>query len=222
MLHCLTFTGIDTQTDPGRIRSIHQQHPRTEFGILVSGHSGEHNRYPPIDVVRTWAASHGGEIPLALHLCGPWARFALSAELDDGLLGLCDGFGRVQINSGGTDYAAVNSFAEAVSARQVILQRRGPVDHATGSGELHPKIVFLHDRSGGRGVSSVGSWDRPPAEHLTTGYAGGLGPDNIAQAVSFANRHPAHRIWLDMESRVRDSDDWLDTDLIAEVCSAAF
>lgn len=50
------------------------------------------------------------------------------------------------------------------------------------------------------------------------GYAGGLGPANIAAALDFAARFDGQRLWLDMETGVRDRDDWLDLDAVEAVC----
>ena len=50
------------------------------------------------------------------------------------------------------------------------------------------------------------------------GYAGGIGPNNIDQALTFANQHPDAPIWIDMERNVRTSDNWFDLDKVRAVC----
>jgi hypothetical protein len=69
-----------------------------------------------------------------------------------------------------------------------------------------PKPIYLdvHPGDDGCGVQ----------QHRYHGYAGGLGPDNLAEqiplilAAAAGNEHTAEgRIWIDMETRVRSSDD---------------
>ena len=66
------------------------------------------------------------------------------------------------------------------------------------------------------------SWPRPSDPARRWGYAGGLGPANIGQAVAFVEEFRSLRLWLDMESNVRTSNDWLDLDKVRAVCGAVF
>lgn len=218
MLSGITFTGVDQKTDAGTVRHIHRRYPKTEFAVLA-GNPDNGNRYPGDGAIRALVGFIGGEVPLALHLCGSRARSVFDGSWGDDLLDLCEGYGRVQVNSSNTDHSKANDFAEALGCERVILQRRGPV--SVRRGELHPKIEFLFDRSGGRGAEGMCLWDDPPAGHTRSGYAGGLGAHNIERAVTFAQSVPGH-IWLDMESRIRDADDWMDLEVVASVCEKVF
>lgn len=64
---------------------------------------------------------------------------------------------------------------------------------------------FLFDASGGRG-SEIKTLETPIAEHHT-GYAGGLGPQNLGLILSDLNSflRKDERIWIDTETAVRTS-----------------
>ena len=85
----------------------------------------------------------------------------------------------------------------------------------------HPRIEYLFDESGGRGKR--GDWPDPwpVLPGMRCGYAGGLGPDNVDEALEFVERHPDARIWLDMESGVR-TNDWMDLEKVEAVCQKAW
>ena len=70
---------------------------------------------------------------------------------------------------------------------------------------LCANLDLLADGSGGRGIRGFGSWP-PPREGRLSGYAGGIGPANIGQALDFAAQRPERRIWLDMETGIRTAD----------------
>lgn len=64
-------------------------------------------------------------------------------------------------------------------------------------------LPFLFDRSAGHGSESR-VWPEPPDGRLV-GYAGGLGPHNVARyAGKLAETRPFARFWLDMESGIRE------------------
>ena len=115
------------------------------------------------------------------------------------------------------------AFAEDVSCNKVILQHR----HSWTDVPLeHDKVEYLFDRSGGRGESSFHLWPAPP-EKLTYefsderfGYAGGIGPTTIERACVFLRRYPKHRMWIDMEGRVRKNG-WFDLDAVETVLAAS-
>lgn len=71
----------------------------------------------------------------------------------------------------------------------------------------------------------AGSYPSPPAS-LAVGFAGGLGPTNLAEQVSAMRRAAAARgeaVWIDMESSLRDVDargtDTFDLDRCADCVS---
>jgi hypothetical protein len=67
-------------------------------------------------------------------------------------------------------------------------------------------VAILFDRSHGTGVLS-GTWPAP-YRTIATGYAGGLGPDNLQEQLDRINRVvPVNvPIWVDMETKLRSPD----------------
>ena len=227
-LEILTFTGLDSRVDLNTIWDISERYPRVEFGVLVGSRSGRDNRYPSLEEVSWWGTlgKKSGKA-LALHLCGRFARAAVDQQKEsDGditkndVLGLCSGFRRVQINIGKFESQAVADFAERVDSENVILQKRESFE--VGQSLIDPKVEYLFDVSGGRGVGSFDFWEPPALGEGRSGYAGGLNLANINQALEFVNSIPHHRVWLDMESGVRTVNDWLDTNQVKAICQTTF
>lgn len=205
-----TFTGADDQTSIAEMKALAADHP-VEFGILFSRSREGDVRYPTQDWMK---GLDGSGLNLAAHVCGVWASQIVEtgrSDIDDRLLA----FGRIQVNTAQPidremmiDWAGRLSHA-AGRTIPIILQSRGafPDD---------PAFHWLEDRSGGRGVAP-GSWPAPPSDlSVTFGYAGGLGPDNVAEVLG-SLPHSAG-VWIDMESRVRDAEDRFDLKLCAKVC----
>ena len=226
MLELITFTGIDARTDPGELAEIAGGYPRAEFAVLAGTHSGQDDpRFPPLRV----ATDLRDRMPrTALHLCGSYARDAAGPGRVTGkLLDVCDGFGRIQVNILGAaeiprtnwvDLDALAEFAEWAPTSSVILQHRGPWDSVP---LVHPRLEYLQDTSGGRGLESIRDWPPPPGGTVRVGYAGGLGPGNIRSALEFTDRHQDARTWLDMQAGIR-TDNWLDLHAVREVCRHAW
>ena len=235
MLEILTFTGVDAKTDLDRLVEIAEKYPRVEFGILVGSQSSEddHGIFPPLRLVRLFRRiSEWPEIKAAIHLCGRWSREVMSAYGPPGATyALCKGFGRVQINLHG-DYfnprdvdvrsRAVERFADNLADGdrdvRVILQHRAPWSKVPVE---HPRVEYLFDRSAGAGRAAFDEWPEPESAETRYGYAGGIGPDTIGEAMAFVNRWPAVSMWLDMEGRVRTGG-WFDLDKVETVCAQAF
>ena len=233
MLEILTFTGVDARTDLDRAMAIAQHYPRVEFGVLVGSQPGaDLSIFPPADTVKELQAL--GEwrgVKTAIHLCGRWSREVMSADGPPGhTYELCKGFGRVQVNLHGdfldpshidAHAAAVRRFAETLASAnsdiRVILQHRGPWAEVPIK---HPLVEYLFDRSGGAGRAAFHEWPAPVDHETRYGYAGGIGPDTIGQAMAFVNGWPTVSMWLDMEGRVR-TDGLFDLDKVVAVCAEA-
>ena len=86
----------------------------------------------------------------------------------------------------------------------------------------HANIEYLFDRSFGRGRANFSAWPEPVTYQERSGYAGGIRPENIDQALAFVEQHSATKIWLHIESGVRDDDNWLDITKILTICDRAF
>jgi hypothetical protein len=81
------------------------------------------------------------------------------------------------------------------------------------------RLALLVDASGGRGVSPI-SWDRPNTRK-PVGYAGGLGPNNLAKELPRIAAVARDPWWVDMEGKLRDESDWFAVGL-AEKAICAF
>jgi hypothetical protein len=237
MLSHVTFTGWDRHTDPAELAAFCNDYPqeRIEIAVLYSANQDDADRYPQAsqaaEILRVAKASGQRS---AVHVCGRAARQMLgSARVSDGsamvdvpaaaLISLAD---RVQINVP-EDWAfssQSNRFAFIASqalGRPVILQSRDvagwpDVEHF-GPG-VSRMVPFLFDRSAGTGVEMTG-WPDPPPGRLV-GYAGGIGPDNAAELLSRLYEHPGARVWIDMESRIRERDSSVEASRVSVVkCS---
>lgn len=97
--------------------------------------------------------------------------------------------------------------------KEFIFQWDGVNDHLTyASFAAGLKVAALFDTSGGAGQLPL-SWPKPIAA-FPCGYAGGLGPDNVAEQLRSIARVCQQPFWIDMERNVRSFDDQ-DLDLTA-------
>jgi hypothetical protein len=78
--------------------------------------------------------------------------------------------------------------------------------------EQTKRIVPLFDSSDGRGISPE-KWPTPEGWSKEYGYAGGIGPDNVWQALYEIQKAIAQYVrdgyvpfWIDMETKVRSDD----------------
>lgn len=222
----ITFTGIDDRTDLNVAHALAAQYP-VEFGVLFSpSRQGKEPRYPSwatINKILMQAMPSGPRY--AAHLCGDYSRQLLASAatlIDDHLVGH---FHRIQVNTAqrGIDTLAVAQWAAPLGAA-AILQCRDtfPMDE---------NVSWLWDVSGGRGLEPK-AWPAAPelptdpearARARLVGYAGGLGPKNIATMLPAIERAAGTSpYWIDMESGVRDENDWLDLGKCREVCEAVY
>jgi len=195
ILDRVTFTGADDTTDLTELRLLSSQFPFIEWGILVSAQRQYSPRYPG----HAWRehladlARRGEPMKLAVHLQGRWLRALLAgdgAALREGAGPILDVAQRIQFN--------FHSGADVLEGAWAAPVNDGQIDG-----------VALYDSSAGAGVvpaewPKADYWNHPDVPAYS-GYAGGLGPDNlelelprIAAAAGFGTR-----IWIDMESGVR-------------------
>ena len=232
MLDFLTFTGVDRKIRMDDLLSIAKSYGKAhvEFGVLVGSHSGEsdHGIFPPLYVVRALKTlkQYSG-MKITIHLCGRYARMVMQDNgSPDELYDLCNGFSRVQVNLHGDSFnpgrvdvaaQAVKRFADTVGCQQVILQHRGSSWHNIPV--FHEKVEYLFDKSEGGGRAAFEEWPAPSPYLHRTGYAGGIGPETIDQAIDFALAHPDSNLWFDMEGQIRHAG-WLDLGAVETVCEA--
>ena len=211
----VTFTGPDDLVDVDRMIAISGRAP-VEWGILFSRRRQGAGRYPSLGFLPKLGTP---ALRLAAHVCGSYAEeivaTAACLELESVLANSGVRFSRFQINTAlPLDTRLLAAFATRVSGGRAIAQCRDafPDD---------PSVDWLHDVSAGEGIlPSV----RPvPGPDVFAGYAGGLGPDNVAaQVAAIGATHPVgRRFWIDMETKVR-TDDVFDLDKVEAVLDAVY
>lgn len=212
----VTITGADNSIEPSALIALSDQYPFAEWGILASCKSMGKPRFPTIEWIQALQSIGRGHPKMSLHICGQWVR-----ELLLGVrhipLELFDYFECVQLNFHGEklDYSLddfCTVLSETVAKRQVIFQIDGNmgqvlIAEVTGAGCQTFDPVPLFDVSHGAGVLAK-EWPQPFDDHIYHGYAGGLGPDNLAEQIPLiAAAAGDARIWIDMETRVRSNGD---------------
>ncbi len=217
MIETLTITGVDEDTEPGDLLHLARWFPFVELAVLAGTREGE-PRFPRRGWIDDWlgmAAAAG--VQTAVHLCGARSRAARDRNWND-IGRLARRCGRVQVNLPQDERdAAATALADLAwfLKRPVIVQHEGPWETSAAAAQAH--VDLLSDSSGGRGIASFESWPQPRDGRLS-GYAGGIGPETITEALGFTERYPDHRIWLDLESGVR-TDGAFDTSKAIAVCS---
>lgn len=207
-----TLTGVDEHTTLATLGALSQQYPFVEWGVLYSpGRAGTQGRYPSA----TWLAGlasalrRGREVPqFALHLCGDAVHdFLAGGRVTE----LAAAFPRIQLNFRASDIA-LPALVEALRRhpdQMVLTQHNQTNARVAQTLRPAPNHGLLFDASGGRGVLR-GAWPAP-FPGFACGYAGGLGPHNLAQQLpaihAAADGAP---YWIDMESSLRNELDRFD------------
>lgn len=228
----VTITGADDSVNPLDLIRLSEEFPFVEWGILASAsNSIGMSRYPTlawIDVFREAAIANG--VRPSMHLCGRWVRLILMGDIDPIVFQLTNGFARVQLNfkpekaqcDPDAALAALLRIRDASffqSGLQFIFQMDEYgndhlndicLEYVNVYGE--PSNMFgLFDMSGGKGIMPA-EWPQPiyKADEVYDyhGYAGGLGPDNLAEQIPLIGKAAGDcRIWIDMETKVRSGND---------------
>lgn len=240
MIDRVTITGADNSISSTQLAGLSREFPFVEWGILVSKSStGKWPRYP----TEPWigyllAIADKYPMNLSLHLCGRWVRDLLlgTNSIPDFLLAPAitgrASFDRVQLNfHAERSECRPQAFAERLKSigKPFIFQ----LDGANGNKHLDsanewevPHCHGLFDVSGGAGILPS-EWPKPIyldaglddeggciEQHAYHGYAGGLGPENLAEqiplilAAAAGTEHTQEgHIWIDMETRVRSDND---------------
>ena len=204
----VSFAGIDRNTYREELCRIQDEFPIVEFGVLMSRNWFENgNRYmSPSDIERFKGLN------LCAHLCGKLAR-----DFMNGDVGLLDGtypywktmFNRIQVN------VAPYGSSEGIdwSGEQEVYVQCKPNQY--DNYENSRGVGMLIDNSGGRGIDE--EWTVYPTKEKI-GYAGGLNPSNVvAKTSSLMDNDSVGEFWIDMESGVRDEDDWFSIEKVRAV-----
>lgn len=217
-----TLTGIDESVPLDALLEMRRRHPYVEFGVLYSTKQQGIGRYPSLLHIRklALAAAENKGLNLALHVCGS-AVGDLLAERGQ-VTELAQHFPRVQINmiAGAHDLQFVCGLLDRMEHQTVITQHNNTNKGLWRSLSHKANHAVLFDESGGKGLEPE-AWEspldivseKPPfvAHNPTCGYAGGLGPDNIAQHLRLVGKVTHGKpFWIDLESSLRNSADRFD------------
>lgn len=237
MIDRVTITGADDSIDANDLIPLTKEFPFVEWGILASLNNtvsnGGTTRYPsPRWISDIQGLAEIGHLPnLALHINGKWVRSLLQGEITFSI-DLLHCFRRVQLNFHAERSACVpREFAACLKSlnKPFIFQldgERGNTHLDAANSEEVPRLHGLFDVSGGAGVLPA-EWPKPiyldvqPGENgqgverwAYHGYAGGLGPDNLADQIPLILAASAGTqdtsegmIWIDMETHVRSNGD---------------
>ena len=221
ILDRVTLTGADDSVDVKELIPLSRDYPFAEWGILFSGRRLGMPRYPS----RAWLAELERlmwQVPMRLsaHLCGRWVRDLVTGgkfTWKDEHAMEEKHFQRVQLNFHGEFHRRCMAFEQILmtdaplcesssGGRQFILQCDGVNDPAAKDWANIADAVPLFDQSGGAGIVP-GEWPKAwPGVYC--GYAGGLGPDNLAEQLPRIELAAGdERVWIDMERKVRSEDD---------------
>lgn len=185
-----TVTGADEYTDVGMLQKLD-----AEIGLLYTATPEGRNRYPSKEWIESAARNLSS---VAIHICGSTARRELlSGWLDD----LLENAQRVQVN-GNLTIGDCERICAMYPNKTIITQHKP--DNRRLLVVESPNHSLLVDASGGRGISPD-VWQNPGTQK-PAGYAGGLGPDNMAVELRRI-AHVAHGLWwVDMEGKLRVND----------------
>lgn len=188
ILPFITLTGADERTDVSELAKLY-----AEIGFLYTTTPEGRNRYPRWEWIRETSLCMRAA---SLHICGRGARKLLI----EGKLAV-SGFQRLQIN-GMLSADELLHFCAMYPRHTIITQHNSANAHLKDvQADNH---VLLVDNSGGLGISPD-SWI-PPKTSKRVGFAGGLGPDNLAHELRHIQA-ASRRGWsVDMESKLRVDD----------------
>ncbi len=213
MLRLVTITGADDATSIQEMREITNEFPFIEWGILISSHYGQ--RCPSMKWVQALVEERGrpgAKMNLSLHVCGMHLRKLTVGETPFALAldwAYC-GFDRIQLNfhavpQGDVGEQILSGICKASAEwdPEVIFQADGVNEALIRPTARRFRCSYLFDRSHGAGVvpSEWPEFDKA----FPCGWAGGLGPDNLASELVRIQEKacPLTDYWVDMETKVR-------------------
>lgn len=221
----LTITGADDSVDPETLADISREFPFVEWAILVGSNYGS-PRFPSTQWLDAFmATAKVYKMNVALHVCGRWLKSLVCGRMEVPAH-LTDYPQRIQLNFHGQPHNGyLMDFISALTLwqnKKVIFQiddRDGTQWFARVNGH-HPNVnTFpLFDMSHGAGVLPE-KWPMSYPTMREQGYAGGLGPDNLAEELpKIAAAAGLVPFWVDMETRVRTPNNQrLDLGAVVEV-----
>lgn len=219
----VTITGADDSTPIQSLADLSAEFPFVEWGILVSRKREGSYRFPSREWIERFSSvAKKNAMAVSTHICGSWIREMFVGKLEWRELPMCIHVSqRVQLNTHAESQTFTIGLLKSLSAepcKQFIFQWDG----VNGQIAYFPfalglDVAVLFDTSGGAG-KLPDAW--PVPKDLPCGYAGGLGPDNVAEQVQKIEAVCDKPYWIDMERRVRTPDDsMLDLDAVRQVLS---
>lgn len=225
--HC-TLTGVDERTDLGQIAELSRTYPIVEWGFLYSPkRQGQPGRYPSVDFLLSAFEALPAQVGVALHICGAGVPQFIDAEPVVSRLVQLVGQrgGRLQLNfnarttEDGFTLSQLHACIAGHPSVQFITQMNGANADVWQALKDLPNHAVLFDASGGKGVSAD-QWFSP-LQGVSCGYAGGLGPGNVAEELMKIRSVTGNvAFWIDMEGKLRDTDDWFDLSAARSVLEA--
>ncbi|QDV49590.1 hypothetical protein [Gimesia fumaroli] len=233
-LNCVTITGADDRTNVQDLIELSKEFPFVEWGILIGTSTGQ--RFPSYNWIHELAEAKvesGLNINLSLHLCGGHLREVTSGRsyLHDHLGNSMFVFQRVQLNFHGEKQGPdcsekiLNAFCKIERNcfgwdPTIIFQLDGVNYWLYEAAERRFAVCGLFDRSHGAGVVP-NEWPKARTD-IQTGWAGGLGPDNLAEELPKIDSQAlsAMNYWIDMETQVR-TDEVLDLEKVSQCLKIA-
>lgn len=203
----VTITGADDSVRPLELEAISRDFHFVEWGILVGTQIGV-RRFPSEHWFNEFARlATDNRLCVSAHLCGRWVRELMrdsTLTFWQAHPRLAYAAQRLQLNFHGRQVNPVlRDLCEELGnyPHQFIFQVDGTNDHlASNAHDEGADAVPLYDLSGGAGVLPE-SWPGQ-MKGIYSGYAGGLGPDNLAdQLPLIAAAADGEPFWIDMETR---------------------
>lgn len=228
----VSLIGVDRYlTVPALVDAVDAKGVEVEVGVLYStSKAGRHNRYPPLSFVSSFPdmdVIKSSSLKLSLHLCGEvvsdfilnWSKYSE----------LVYKYNRVQLNftvaqpeRHTSTYIANLIHKAAVSLRvPIVLQYEESKSYIfeelgrLGGVDNYIHLLFDASKGTGKEIDVI----HPVIPGIYCGYAGGIGPENafdVTRKIIEVNE-PNTAFYIDMESKIRDSEDWLDAEKCAKV-----
>ena len=209
MLKCsVTVTGVDSMTNLAKLPT------GPEYAVLYSETSDNKKRYPSrSEVVYLLRDLKELGHKCAVHVCGGAAKKSL---IRGAIPDVVENVSRIQVN-GLVEFRTLSELASVYRQHRIIVQMfEGNLPLL---GITSRNVEFLADQSGGRGFLP-NRWVRPSTA-ARCGFAGGLRPSNVRDELKAIQRAAGgNDFWIDVESGVRDDDDWMDVGLVAKFVAA--
>jgi hypothetical protein len=221
----VTLTGADNSVQPEQLAELSVKYPFVEWAILFSKTRSGTPRYPSWDWIVSLSKLVVSErnklniMSLSAHLCGGWVDDVLKGDftfLRD--VSFANVFDRIQLNMG------KDRLEKAFSNDLLLKAVKSATDHRVIFGGNYSSVSVdedflyanyispLFDASGGKGVETK-EWPKPlngqEGIRIAHGYAGGLGPDNVAEELKRIKEVADNEIvtdrviWIDMETKLR-------------------